>query len=77
MEFHTTCTEIRLEEHEKLTEWAVPFPYLKLCNMIFKTHRKLYKSLSLDLYNPYEDATYETATHYILTWSAIEYFFYK
>lgn len=77
MEFHTTCTQITLKEHENLMEWAVPFPYSKMRKMILEQFPWLYADLSLDLYNPWENETYETDTHYIFTWSAINYFFYK
>jgi hypothetical protein len=38
---------------------------------------ELYRALALNLYNPWADQCRQTATHFILVHSAIEYFIHK
>lgn len=77
IEYETNCTCIDIQEWEKLMKGAKQFSYSKLKKLIKEQVPELYDSLALDFYNPWEDATKETKTHYILVHSGIEYFFRK
>lgn len=51
--------------------------YRLLVKKVQRDYPELYEELALEFYNPYMDLTYSTPTHYVLTSSAIEYFFRK
>lgn len=75
IELDTTCANITLDTWEKYMEDKAPYPYQSLCRLILEQLPALYAELSLNLYNPWEDNTYITPTHLVLTHSATEYFF--
>jgi hypothetical protein len=54
-----------------------PLNYEWLRRKVKKHLPELYDSLGLDYYNPYENQTRVTKTHYILVHSSIEYFISK
>ena len=72
-----TCQEIQAEHWERLMSHKRKISYKYLINLIKKHEPSIYKGLFLELHNPWENETYSTPTHYILTHSAIEYFFRK
>ena len=72
-----TCETISLSKWERLMQGARKASYKKLVRLIKKEIPELYSSLSLDLYNPWENDCKQTKTHYILVHSAIEYFIKK
>ena len=72
-----TCETISLSKWERLMQGARKASYKNLVQLIKKEIPELYSSLSLDLYNPWENDCQQTKTHYILVHSAIEYFIRK
>lgn len=72
-----TCVNITQDQWEKLMKDARPLNYKWLVKKIKKELPDLYRNLRLDLYNPYENWTKVTKTHYILVSSGIEYFINK
>ena len=77
MELQCTCVDITEKEWDQLMKCRRPMSYQWLKRKIKKHLSQLYNELNLDFYNPYENETYRTNTHYILTHSAIEYFILK
>uniref|UniRef100_A0A6M3LQJ4 Uncharacterized protein n=1 Tax=viral metagenome TaxID=1070528 RepID=A0A6M3LQJ4_9ZZZZ len=72
-----TCADITIQKWENLMSNKKRFSYKKLCRLIKKNLSELYYAINLNFPNPYKEDTFETKTHYILTHSAIEYFFKK
>ena len=68
-----TCADITKDQWDKLMKGSRPLNYKWLVKKIKKELPDLYRNLMLDVYNPYENWTRVTKTHYILVWSAIEY----
>ena len=77
MYLECTCETISLSKWELLMQGAKKASYKNLVRLIKKEIPELYSSLSLDLYNPWENDCQQTKTHYILVHSAIEYFIRK
>lgn len=69
-----TCASITIETWNNLMKYKRKVSYKLLCKKIKEQLPELYNSLSLNLRTYYEDNTYKTKTHYILTHSGIEYF---
>ena len=67
----------RHETLEPIDESSRPLNYDWLVRRIKKYMPDLYESLGLDFYNPYEEKTRVTRTHYVLVHSSIEYFIHK
>ena len=72
-----TCGDVSLEQWHRLMKGARKISYKWLVRKIERELPKLYCSLCLGFHNPWEDKTYSTKTHYVLTHSAIEYFIRK
>ncbi len=72
-----TCENISQRKWNSLMAGARKASYKNLVRLIKKKMPELYNSLSLDLYNPWENDCQQTKTHYILVHSAIEYFIRK
>lgn len=72
-----TCADITMQQWEELMQNSKPINYNKLLKIIKNNIPSLYNELSLQFPNPYADQASETQTHYILVWSAIEYFIRK
>lgn len=72
-----TCADIDKDMWDKLMAGAKPLDYDWLVARIKKDLPDVYSQLMLNLYNPWHESCYVTRTHYILTWSATEYFFHK
>lgn len=72
-----TCANISLSQWKCLMKRKRKISYEWIKRKIKKGMPDLYKNLCLEFYNPWEDKTYSTKTHYILTHSAIEYFIRK
>jgi hypothetical protein len=72
-----TCASINICKWEQLMKGARKMSYKKLIKLIKENIPALFKDLALDLYNPWNDSTKQTDTHYILVHSAIEYFISK
>ena len=72
MYLECTCETISLSKWERLMQGARKASYKNLVRLIKKEIPELYSSLSLDLYNPWENDCQQTKTHYILVHSAIE-----
>ena len=51
--------------------------YRMLVSRVKSEIPELYRALALNLYNPWADQCRQTATHFILVHSAIEYFIHK
>jgi len=66
------CTCISVFKHEELMLNATKANKKRIDRLVRKHLPDLYKSLMLDLYNPYD--YYKTKKHLILVHSAIEYF---
>ena len=71
------CTDITLEKWKNLMKGKKRISYRWLVQKIRRELPVIYKELDLEFYNPWEEQTYSTRTHYVLTHSAIEYFFRK
>lgn len=77
MYLECTCADITATQWDKLMRGARKASYKRLVAKIKREMPELYKALSLDLNNPWADNCVQTKTHYILVWSAIEYFIRK
>lgn len=77
MYLECTCIGIGIERWNRLMEGNKPLNYEWLRKKVKKHLPELYDSLGLDYYNPYENQTRVTKTHYILVHSSIEYFISK
>ena len=77
MELEYTCVEISLDKWNSLMKGAKPINYKWLKNKIKKHLPNLYNDLCLDYNNPFGEQSKVTKTHYILVYSAIEYFIKK
>jgi len=77
MYLECTCIGIGIERWNRLMKGNKPLNYEWLRRKVKKHLPELYDSLGLDYYNPYENQTRVTKTHYILVYSSIEYFISK
>ena len=77
MYLECTCADINIDKWNELMKGAKPMNYKRLVSKIKREMSELYDALSLDLSNPWENDCQQTKTHYILVWSAIEYFIRK
>lgn len=77
MELECTCVSISKDRWNELMKGKRSIGYKWLVNKIKKEMPDVYEHLCLQYYNPWNDKTYSTKTHYVLTHSAIEYFFRK
>ncbi len=77
MYLECTCADITATQWDKLMRGARKASYKRLVAKIKREMPDLYKALSLDLNNPWADNCAQTKTHYILVWSATEYFIVK
>ena len=77
MYLECTCIGIGIERWNRLMKGSKPLNYQWLKRPIKKYLPELYDPLCMDFYNPYENQTRVTRTHYILVHSAIEYFSQK
>ena len=62
---------------EALMKGARRVSYRMLVSRVKSEIPELYRALALNLYNPWADQCRQTATHFILVHSAIEYFIHK
>ena len=72
-----TCGTFSADECERLYRKAKPLNYKWLVNKIKRELPDLYERLSLNLFNPWWEECFKTKTHYILVWSAQDYFIRK
>lgn len=77
MYLEATCTSISLPEWERLMHGARKASYKNLLRIIKRDIPDLFRDLALEFPNPYAPQCKQTATHYILVHSAIEYFIHK
>ena len=77
MFYETNCTEINIDQWNKLMAGARKASYKRLVARIKREIPSLYNALYLNSYNPWQDQCQQTKTHYILVHSAIEYFIRK
>ena len=77
MELECTCIGIGIDRWNKLMKGSKPLNYEGLRRRIRKHMPELYEALGMDFYNPYDNQTRVTRTHYILVHSSIEYFIHK
>lgn len=77
MYYETNCTEININQWNKLMQNNRKCSYKRLTDRLRKEEPYLYRALGLEFSNPYEAACRQTKTHYILVHSAIEYFLRK
>ena len=77
MYLECTCIGIGIERWNRLMKGSKPLNYKWLKRRIKKYLPELYNALCMDFYNPYEEQTRVTKTHYILVHSSIEYFIKK
>jgi hypothetical protein len=72
-----TCADITQARWDELMKGAKPCSYKRLVSRIKKQMPELYKALDLHLLNPWHEQAAATKTHWILVWSATEYFIKK
>ena len=77
MYYETNCTAVSIDKWNALMKGAIKCSYKRLVAKVKREIPELYKSLCLDMYNPWEDDCKQTKTHYILVHSAIEFFIRK
>ena len=77
MYLECTCVGIGMKRWNQLMKGSKPLNYEWLLRRIRKHMPDLYEALGLNFYNPYEEQTRVTRTHYILVHSSIEYFIHK
>lgn len=77
MYLECTCVGIGIERWNQLMKGSKPLNYEWLRRKVKKHMPELYDALGMDYYNPYENQTRVTGTHYILVHSSIEYFINK
>ena len=77
IEYDGCCGDINIYEWERRMKGKRPFSYNKLLRMIKAKYPDFYEEVGLEFPNPYCKQTYQTPNYYILTHSAIEYFFKK
>ena len=77
IEYDGCCGDINIYEWERRMKGKRPFSYNKLLRMIKVKYPDFYEEAGLEFPNPYCKQTYQTPNYYILTHSAIEYFFKK
>jgi hypothetical protein len=71
----TDCTQTSQAEWNNMMQSRRRFSYRKLVSIIRYQCPELYEGLGLKFPNEFNDKTWRTPTHLILTHSAIEYFF--
>ena len=72
-----TCQEISPKKWRKLLAKKRKVSYKFVTKLIREHCPEMVVTLALDFYNPWEEYTFSTPTHYIITHSTIEYFFRK
>jgi len=77
MYLDATCESLPSSKWEALMKGAKRMSYKRLVSCIKREMPELYGALALNLRNPWADQCRQTATHYILVHSAIEYFIHK
>lgn len=77
MEFESTSTNMPIRKYFKLMKGAKSCDYERLKELIKTNIPDLYQKLALDAFNPYGWQSKQTKTHYILCWSAIQFFIKK
>ena len=77
MVYETNCTQISVDKWNELMKGARKCSYKKLVARIKDELPNLYRSLQLQVPNPYADMCRQTKTHYILVHSFIEHFIRK
>lgn len=77
MYLDATCEGLPSSKWEALMKGARRVSYRRLVSRVKSEIPELYRALALTLYNPWADQCRQTATHFILVHSAIEYFIHK
>ena len=77
MYLDATCEGLPSSKWEALMKGARRVSYRMLVSRVKSEIPELYRALALNLYNPWADQCRQTATHFILVHSAIEYFIHK
>lgn len=77
MRYECCCADVTFDEWKALMRGARKCSYKRLVARIRKEIPTLYEQLILDVPNPYAEQCQQTATHYILVHSMIEYFIRK
>jgi hypothetical protein len=72
MYLECTCIGIGIERWNRLMKGSKPLNYKWLKQRIKKYLPELYDALCMDFYNPYEEQTRVTMTHYITSWSTLQ-----
>ena len=66
-----------MDRWTELMRGARKCSYKRLVSRIKRELPELFRDLSLEYYNPWEEECRQTRTHYILVHSAVEYFIRK
>jgi len=77
MRYVCCCADVTIDEWNKLMADSYEVDYEELTKKVQRELPWLYNKLCLECYNPYGYQSCQTATHYILVHSAIEYFIEK
>lgn len=77
MYLECTCADVSIDKWNELMKGARKASYNRLVAKIKRELPELYKELTLEYYNPWEEKCQQTKTHYILVHSATEYFIRK
>ena len=77
MYYEGCCVDCTAEEWNRKMKGKRRISYKWLVNKIRRECPDMVEPLMLDFYNPYHEQTYSTNEYYVLTNSAIEYFFKK
>ena len=77
MYLDATCEGLPSSKWEALMKGARRVSYRMLVSRVKSEIPELYRALALNLYNPWADQCRQTAKHFILVHSAIEYFIHK
>lgn len=77
MTYECSCADINIKQWNELMKGAKPINGRWLRHKIQKHLPELARELCLEFYNPYEDESCATKTHYIYVHSCIEFFIRK
>ena len=74
IDYETNCTAITINKWNQLMNNSVKANGKKIKALIKKHLPELFENLALEFYNPYEQQSKRTKTHFIYVHSGIEYF---
>lgn len=75
--FYGTCAELSADFVQDTEDRGRKVSYRNLLRRIKNEYPELYKELSLSIYNPFAEQSYQTKEFWVLVHSGINYFFLK